>query len=183
MLFDIPPSGGTRPLTVPISIIPTFASQDTCFAGKYAEGANIVINGRIYPNEDGKLYVLPTQPLEEIKMRIPINLNQVNIAGEVGYISQEVSQDTFNFGIVVNAPPQNVLGHTMQDSLLFKCESSEDDAVRFKKFLYKGRAMSLGGTLKFDTYIDKDGLRRSHFKVRMRSLQYSFFEKQIRKEL
>ena len=27
-------------------------------------------------------------------------------------------------------------------------------------------------------FIDKNGTRRSHFKVRMRSLQFSFFEKQ-----
>ncbi len=181
MLFEIPPSYGKGPLAVPISIIPSFASQDTCLAGRYAEGANIIINGRIYPNEDGKLYVVPTQPLEELKM--VINLNQVNIAGEVGYISEQVSQDIFNFGIVVNAPPQKVLGHTRQDSLLFKCESSGDDAVIFKKFLHKGRAMSLGGRLRFDTFIDKNGTRRSHFKVRMRSLQFSFFEQQINKEL
>ena len=181
MLFEIPPSYGKGPLAVPISIIPSFASQDTCLAGRYAEGANIIINGRIYPNEDGKLYVVPTQPLEELKMII--NLNQVNIAGEVEYISEQVSQDSFNFGIVVNAPPQKVLGHTRQDSLLFKCESLGDDAVMFKKFLHKGRFMSLGGRLRFDTFIDKNGTRRSHFKVRMRSLQYSFFEKQINKEL
>ena len=181
MLFEIPPSVGKRPLAVPISIIPSFASQDTCLAGRYVEGTNIVINGRLYPNEDGKLYVIPTQPLEELKMII--NLNQVNIAGEVEYISEQVSQDTFNFGMVVNAPPQKVLGHDRQDSLLFECESSGDEAVLFKKFLQKGRAMSLGGRLKLDTFIDKNGTRRSHFKVRMRSLQFSFFEKQINKEL
>ena len=181
MLFEIPPTGGKQPVPVPISLVPSFASQDTCIAGRYTEGTNIIINGRLYPHEDGKLYVVPTQPLEELKKII--NLNQVNIAGEVEYISEQVSQDTFNFGIVVNAPPQKVLGHYKQDSLLFKCESSGDEAEMFKKFLHKGRAMSLGGRLKLDTFIDKNGTRRSHFKVRMRSLQYSFFEKQINKEL
>ena len=63
---------------------------------------------------------------------------------------------------MVNAPPQKVLGHTRQDSLLFKCESSGDDAVIFKKFLHKGRAMSLGGRLKFDTFIDKHHAPKYH---------------------
>ena len=95
MLFEIPPTGGKRPVPVPISLVPSFAAQDTCAAGRYTEGTHIVINGRLYPHEDGKLYVVPTQPLESLKM--PINLNQVNIAGAVGYIFDQVREDAFNF--------------------------------------------------------------------------------------
>ena len=175
MLFEIPPTGGKRPVPVPISLIPSFAAQDTCAAGRYAEGTHIVINGRLYPHEDGKLYVIPTQPLESLKMAI--NLNQVNIAGAVGFIREQTREDAFNFGMVVNAPPQKSIGHTWQDSLGFKCESWGDDAKRLMRFIYEGRAISLGGRLKFETYIDKNGDRVNRYKISVRSMQYAFFGK------
>ena len=134
-----------------------------------------MINGRLYPHEDGKLYVIPTQPLESLKM--PINLNQVNIAGAVGFIREQTREDAFNFGMIVNAPPQKSIGHTWQDSLFFACESWGDDAKRLKRFIYKGRAISLGGRLKFETYIDKNGDRVNRYKISVRSMQYAFFGK------
>jgi len=45
------------------------------------------------------------------------------------------------------------------------------------RFIYEGRAISLGGTLKFETWIDKDGNRRKQYKVRVRSMQYQFHGK------
>ncbi|MEC8617802.1 MAG: hypothetical protein VXY28_08840 [Bacteroidota bacterium] len=175
MLFEIPPTGGKRPVPVPIFLVPSFAAQDSCAAGRYAEGTHILINGRLYPHEDGKMYVVPTQPLESLKM--PINLNQIVLAGNVGYIFDQVREDAFNFGMMLKAPPQKALGHTWQDSLGFKCESWGDDAKRLMRFIYEGRAISLGGTLKFETWIDKDGNRRNQYKVRVRSMQYQFHGK------
>ena len=175
MLFEIPPTGGKKPVPVPISLVPSFAAQDTCAAGRYAEGTHIIINGRLYPHDDGKMYIVPTQPLESLK--IPINLNQVSIAGAVGYIREQTREDAFNFGMVVNAPPQKTIGHTWQDSLLFGCESWGDDAKRLKRFIYRGRAISLGARLKFETYIDKNGDRVNRYKISVRSMQYAFFGK------
>ena len=181
MLFEIPPTGGKKPTPVPITLIPGFAAQDSCAAGRYAEGTHIIINGRVYPHpEDGKLYVVPTQPLESLKM--PINLNQVNLGGSVGYIGEQRREDAFNFGIMVQAPPQKSIGHTWQDSLGFKVESWGDDAERMKKFLFVGRAISLGGTLKFESWVDRDGNQRKNYKVRVRSMQYSFFGKNQKNE-
>ena len=37
MLFEIPPTGGKRPVPVPISLVPSFAAQDTCAAGRYTD--------------------------------------------------------------------------------------------------------------------------------------------------
>ena len=181
MLFEIPPTGGKKPIPVPITLIPSLAAQDSCAAGRYAEGTHIIINGRIYPHlEDGKLYVVPTQPLESLKM--PVNLNQVNLAGQVGYIGEQRREDAFNFGMMVQAPPQKSIGHTWQDSLGFKVESWGDDAERMKKFLFVGRAISLGGTLKFESWVDRDGNKRNNYKVRVRSMQYSFFGKNQKTE-
>ena len=181
MLFEIPPTGGKKPIPVPITLIPSLAAQDSCAAGRYAEGTHIIINGRIYPHlEDGKLYVVPTQPLESLKM--PVNLNQVNLAGQVGYIGEQRREDAFNFGMMVQAPPQKSIGHTWQDSLGFKVESWGDDAERMKKFLFVGRAISLGGTLKFESWVDRDGNRRNIYKIRVRSMQYAFFGKNQKTE-
>ena len=181
MLFEIPPTGGKKPTPVPITLIPSLAAQDSCAAGRYAEGTHIIINGRIYPHlEDGKLYVVPTQPLESLKM--PVNLNQVNLAGQVGYIGEQRREDAFNFGMMVQAPPQKSIGHTWQDSLGFKVESWGDDAERMKKFLFVGRAISLGGTLKFESWVDRDGNRRNNYKIRVRSMQYAFFGKNQKTE-
>jgi len=181
MLFEIPPTGGKKPIPVPITLIPSLAAQDSCAAGRYAEGTHIIINGRIYPHlEDGKLYVVPTQPLESLKM--PVNLNQVNLAGQVGYIGEQRREDAFNFGMMVQAPPQKSIGHTWQDSLGFKVESWGDDAERMKKFLFVGRAISLGGTLKFESWVDRDGNRRNNYKIRVRSMQYAFFGKNQKTE-
>ena len=69
MLFEIPPTGGKRPVPIPVALIPSFAAQDTCAAGRYAAGTHMLINGRLYPHpEDGKMYVVPTQPLVSLNM-------------------------------------------------------------------------------------------------------------------
>ena len=180
MLFEIPPTGGKKPVPVPISLVPSFAAQDTCAAGRYAEGTHIIINGRLYPHDDGKMYIVPTQPLESLKM--PINLNQVSIAGAVGFIREQTREDAFNFGMVVNAPPQKSIGHTWQDSLGFRIESWGNDAERMKKFLFVGRQISIGGVLRFEAWKDRDGNLRSTYKVKIRSQQYSFFGKNQKDE-
>ena len=59
--------------------------------------------------------------------------------------------------MIVKAPPQKALVILGKIALALKCESWGDDAERMKKFIYVGRAISLGGTLKFETWIDKDG--------------------------
>ena len=86
-------------------------------------------------------------------------------------------EDAFNFGMMVKAPPQKAIGHTWQDGLAFKCESWSEDAKRLKLFAFKGRAISIGGTVKFEVWIDKDGNKRSKYKIRVRSMQYAFFGK------
>ena len=176
MSFEIPPNAGKKPISVPITLLPSFAAQDTCAAGRYAVGTHMLINGRLYPHpEDGKMYVVPTQPL--VSLNMGMNLNQICIAGSVGYIGEQRRQDAFNFGIMCQAPPQKSIGHTWQDSLGFKVESWGDDAERMKKFLFVGRSLSLGGTLRFESWTDKDGNQRKNYKVRVRSMQYSFFGK------
>ena len=51
-----------------------------------------------------------------------------------------------------------------------------------KKFLFVVRSLSLGGKLRFESWTDRDGNQRKNYKVRVRSMQYSFFGKNQKNE-
>ena len=176
--FEIPSTGKTP--IIPIFVIPSYAAGDSCAQGTFTEGLNVLISGRLYPNEDQKMYIVPVQPLQIIKEGT--TLNHVHLAGGVGFIGEQRREDCFNFGLMCQAPKQKTLKHDWQDSLGFRIESWGDDAGRMKKFLFVGRQMSLGGTLKFDHWTDKEGNVRTNYKIRVRSAQYSFFGKNQKTE-
>jgi len=175
------PGTGKKPVVVPIFIVPSFAAGDSCAAGALEENTELLISGRLYPNtEDGKMYLVPTQPVQVIAKGT--TLNHVTLAGGVGFIGEQHNPDVFNFGIMCQAPKQKTLNHDWQDSLGFRIESWNDDAQRMKKFLFVGRQITLGGALKFDCWTAKDGTQRSNYKIRVKSAQYSFFGKNQKTE-
>ena len=178
MSFEIP-GAGKKPLSIPIKLLPSFAAGETTAPNVFEEGTNVLINGRLYPME-GIMYIVPTQPL--IGVNKSIKLNQLALAGGVGFIGKQKREDAFNFGLMCQAPPQKGIGHTWQDSLGFLVESWGNDADRMKKFLFVGRQLSLGGVLKFEAWKDKEGKLRSSYKVKIRSQQYSFFGKNQKDE-
>ena len=178
MSFEIP-GAGKKPLSIPIKLLPSFAAGETTAPNAFEEGTNVLINGRLYPME-GIMYIVPTQPL--IGVNKSIKLNQLALAGGVGFIGKQKREDAFNFGLMCQAPPQKGIGHTWQDSLGFLVESWGNDAERMKKFLFVGRQLSLGGVLKFEAWKDKEGKLRSSYKVKIRSQQYSFFGKNQKDE-
>ena len=178
MSFEIP-GAGKKPLSIPIKLLPSFAAGETTAPNAFEEGTNVLINGRLYPME-GIMYIVPTQPL--IGVNKSIRLNQLALAGGVGFIGKQKREDAFNFGLMCQAPPQKGIGHTWQDSLGFLVESWGNDAERMKKFLFVGRQLSLGGVLKFEAWKDKEGNLRSNYKVKIRSQQYSFFGKNQKDE-
>ena len=178
MSFEIP-GAGKKPLSIPIKLLPSFAAGETTAPNAFEQGTNVLINGRLYPME-GIMYIVPTQPL--IGVNKSIKLNQLALAGGVGFIGKQKRDDAFNFGLMCQAPPQKGIGHTWQDSLGFLVESWGNDADRMKKFLFVGRQLSLGGVLKFEAWKDKEGKLRSSYKVKIRSQQYSFFGKNQKDE-
>ena len=178
MSFEIP-GAGKKPLSIPIKLLPSFAAGETTAPNAFEEGTNVLINGRLYPME-GIMYIVPTQPL--IGVNKSIKLNQLALAGGVGFIGKQKREDAFNFGLMCQAPPQKGIGHTWQDSLGFLVESWGNDAERMKKFLFVGRQLSLGGVLKFEAWKDKEGNLKSNYKVKIRSQQYSFFGKNQKDE-
>ena len=178
MSFEIP-GAGKKPLSIPIKLLPSFAAGETTAPNAFEKETNVLINGRLYPME-GIMYIVPTQPL--IGVNKSIKLNQLALAGGVGFIGKQKREDAFNFGLMCQAPPQKGIGHTWQDSLGFLVESWGNDADRMKKFLFVGRQLSLGGVLKFEAWKDKEGNLRSNYKVKIRSQQYSFFGKNQKDE-
>ena len=171
---------GKKPTPIPLFVLPSFAAGDTCAAGAFEPETTLLVNGRIYPHEDGKMYVVPTQPIQAVPTGTTIN--QVYLAGGVGFIGEQYREDAFNFGLMCQAPPQKTLGHTWQDSLGFRIESWRDDAERMKKFLFVGRQVAMGGTLKFECWTGKDNVTRHNYKIRVRASQYSFFGKNKKTE-
>ena len=179
MSFEIP-GAGKKPLSIPIKLLPSFAAGETTAPNAFEEGTNVLINGRLYPTNEGNMYIVPTQAL--IGVNKSVKLNQLALAGGVGYIGKQNRPDALNFMVLCQAPPQKGIGHTWQDSLAFNVESWGDNAQRMKKFLFVGRQLSLGGILRFEAWKDKDGILRSSYKVKVRSQQYSFFGKNQKDE-
>ena len=167
---------GNKPVDIPVNLVPSFAAGETCVPGAFETGKTILINGRLYPQENGPMYVVPTQPLQAVPAST--KLNQILIAGGCWLPNEQRREDALNFLLLVGtAPPQKSIGHTWQDTLVFRMESWKDDAERLKKFLYKGRQLCLGGSLRFENWTGKDGNQHVGYKVRVRSNQYSFFGK------
>ena len=176
--FEIPSTGKTK--IIPVFVIPSYASGDSGAPGYFTEGSNVLISGRLYPNEDQKMYIVPVQPLQAIATGI--TLNHAHLAGGAGFIGEQRREDCFNFGLMCKAPKQKALKHDWDDSLGFRIESWGDDAKRMQKFVFVGRQLSLGGALKFDCWTDKEGVMRSNYKIRVKSAQYSFFGKNKKTE-
>ncbi len=168
------PVSGKNGAPAPLYLIPNKAAGDTFDA--FAPGCNLLISGRLYPNRnDYKMYVAPTQPLQVVPKEV--NVNQVNLAGGVGYIGEQKLEDLFTFSLMVKAPSQPLLNHTWQDSLGFRIESWGDDAKRLTSLLFVGRQMALAGALRYNTWQTQDGSQRGTYQVRVRSSQYSVFGK------
>ena len=173
MQLNIPASGKNN-AAVPLLVIPNKAGGDSFDV--FAQGCQILVSGRIYPNRnDYKMYVVPTQPLQVIPKEI--NLNQVNLAGGVGFIQEKKLEDLYAFSLMCKAPSQPLLGHNWQDRLGFRIESWEDDAKRLEALLYVGRQMAVTGMLRYNTWTAQDGSQRGTYQVRVRSSQYSVFGK------
>jgi len=168
------PASGKNNAPVPLLVIPNKAGGETFDV--FTQGCQILISGRIYPNRnDYKMYVVPTQPLQVVSK--DLSLNQVNLAGGVGFIQEKKLEDLFAFSLMCKAPSQQLLGHSWQDSLGFRVESWGDDAKRLEALLYVGRQMALTGSIRYNTWTAQDGSQRGTYQVRVRASQYSVFGK------
>jgi hypothetical protein len=167
---------GTKALPVPVYLIPTRAAGDTFVIDAYEHGTTLLFTGRLYPSKsDHKMYIAPTTPLQTCSANIL--LNQVQVAGGVGFIAEQRREDLFSCGMLCKAPAQKLVNFTWDDSVPLRLDAWGDDAVRFRKFIFKGRQMALGGCLKYESWLSKDGETRTAYKVQIRGGIYTFFGK------
>ena len=172
MKLEIPGSGKNP--AVPFNLVPNKAAGETFDV--FSPGCRLLVGGRLYPNRnDYQMYVVPTQMLQVISKEI--NLNQVNLAGGVGFIGEKKLEDLFTFSLMCKAPSQQLIGHRWEDSLGFRVESWGDDAKRLSSLLYVGRQMTLAGSLRYNSWQTPDGSQRATYQVRVRASQYSVFGK------
>jgi hypothetical protein len=176
---NIPGSGKTN-VPAPLFLIPNKAAGDTFDA--FSEGCNLIVSGRLYPNRnDYKMYVVPNQPLQVVTKDVTVN--QVNLAGGVGYIGEQKKEDLFTFSLMVKAPSQPLLNHTWQDSMGFRIESWGDDSRRLGNLLYIGRQMAMLGSLRYNAWQTPEGEKRGSYQVRAKASQYSVFGKNQQKDI
>ena len=173
LLLEIPGTGKSP--NVPIYLIPTFASRDSCAIGVFEVGANIYFEGRLYLGNDFKMYVIPTR---EVASAPPnLRINDLALAGGTSQTTYKAGVGVINFAIICQAPPQKILDLTDdKKDPGFRVEAWGDDAKRLEKNLWKGRGVALGAALKYEQW-EKDGVMNSRYKVRVKSNQYSFFGK------
>ena len=165
---------GSKALPVPVYLIPTRAAGDTFVIDAYEPGTHLLFTGRMYPSKsDYKMYIAPTTPFQTV----PANtlVNQVTAAGGVGFIAEQRREDLFGCGMLCQAPAQKLLNFTWDDSVPLRLDAWGDDATRFRKFIYKGRQIAIGGRLKYESWPGKDGETRTAYKVQVRGGQYTFF--------
>ena len=172
------PGSGENNAPVPLYVVPNKAAGETFDA--FTEGCQLLVSGRLYPNRnDYKMYVVPTQPLQVVAK--DLSVNQVNLAGGIGYIAEQKMEDLFSFSLMCKGPSQVILNHTWQDSMGFRIESWGDDAKRLSSLLYVGRQAAIGGSLRYNVWQAQDGSQRATYQVRVRAAQYSLFGKNQQK--
>lgn len=167
------PASGKNP-AIPLIVVPNKAAGESFDV--FTPGCQLLVGGRMYPNRnDYKMYVVPTQPFQVIPQSV--SLNQVSLAGGVGYIAEKKLEELFTFSLMCKAPSQQLLGHSWQDSMGFRMEAWGDDAKRLEALLYVGRQVAMSGSLRYNTWKAQDGSQRATYQVRVRAGQYSIFGK------
>jgi len=173
------PKVGNSGAPAPIFVVPNKAAGETFDI--FQPGANLLISGRLYPNrQDYKMYLVPNQVIQVAPAGLVVN--QVSLAGGVGFIPDQNKEDLFTFSLMCSAPAQQILGHTWDDSLAFRMEAWGDDARRMSTNLHVGRQIAVTGALRYNTWTTQDGQQRGIYQVRVKSGTYAFFGKNKKKE-
>lgn len=105
-----------------------------------------------------------------------VAINRVLVAGnltrdpQVRFLPNE--QAVANFGLAVNRKFKGSDGQMKEEVTFIDCEAWGRTAELVGQYLTKGRACFIEGRLKFDSWDDKDGQKRSKLKVVADSVQF-----------
>jgi single-stranded DNA-binding protein len=167
------PATNTKGQNVPVFVVPNKAAGETF--DEFQPGVNVLIGGRIYiSRQDYMVYIMPTQA---VQLSGNVSINKVNLSGRVGAIPEQTRDDLFNFTLICQAPPQQVLGHDGEKGIGFRMTAWGDDAKRLRTRLYVGRGISLEAVMKYNTWTDKEGNTKGSYQYQVRSNMYSLFDK------
>ena len=179
MHFEMPANPKSKKdIPIPLLVLSGYQCPKT-IPGSFEKGTNVLINGRMYPNKQtGDLYVVPIEDFQELPKDIYIN--QVFLSGGCGYVFNKyipkLDREVTEFGIMgKSANEPRVFYSRKHNDLEFPLESYRNDALRLKEYLYKGRSVSIGGALKFETYINKEEKRVNKYKITVKPQQYAPF--------
>ena len=170
--FEIPSSNERPP--IPVHLIPSYAAKKTDDLGAIELGETVFINGRIYLHDDHKAYIVPSSPLQ--KVPAGTICNQIDLAGIAHLWQREQSnQNVFSFGMMCRVVSQKPLGHREYGTTTvgFRIESWGENAANLKSAIHKGCFIAIGGSLKFDKYINKEGVEITGYRITVRSKQFT----------
>ena len=178
--FEIPTSNG-KP-SIPIHLIPSWAAKKTDDPGALTAGETIFINGRIYLHDDHKAYIVPSSPLQKVPTGTVCN--QIDLAGIAHLWQREQSnENVFGFGMMCRVVSQKTLGHRDYGTTTvgFRIESWGDNAANLNAGVHKGCFIAVGGSLKFDKYINKEGVEITGYRITVRSKQFTIDQRKAEK--
>ena len=178
-------NGNSKP-DIPIFIVPNPAAESSCKAGVFEVGTNLLIEGRVYKRHmnkkqkeekiyDDRLYVVPTCELQAANKEL--KKNRVDLAGACGFIESQNNSNVINFGLVCPGAKQEFLNVVGPNNLnvAFKIAAWSEDCRRLRIVLFIGRQLAIGGKISFNTYTNKDGVRRCEYRITVKSNQASSF--------
>ena len=178
--FEIP-SNNERP-PIPVHLIPSFAAKGTDDLGAIELGETVFINGRIYLHDDHKAYIVPSSPLQ--KVPAGTICNQIDLAGVAHLWQRESSNpNVFGFGMMCRVVSQKPLGHREYPTTTigFRVESWKATAADLKANIYDKSFVAIGGSLKFDKYINKEGVEITGYRITVRSKQFTIDQRKAEK--
>ena len=167
---------GAKALPVPVYLIPTRAAGDTFVIDAYEPGTHLLFTGRMYPSKsDYKMYIAPTTPFKPSQQHDRQSSDRLLVAS--ASLLSNVAKICSVAECFARLQPQKLMNFTWDDSVPLRLDAWGDDATRFRKFIYKGRQIAIGGRLKYESWPGKDGETRTAYKVQVRGGQYTFFGK------
>ena len=179
MHFEIPSNPKyKKDVPVPLLVLSGYKCPKT-IPGSFEKGTNVLINGRLYPHKNGDInymYVVPIEDFQELPKDIYIN--QVSLSGGCGYAKNKyipkLDCEVTEFGIMSKSPSEPRIFYSRKhNDLEFALDSYRNDALRLKEYLYKGRSISIGGMIKFETYKNKEEKKVNKYKITVKSQQYA----------
>ena len=183
--FEIP-STGQNPTPAPVFVVKNYTARKSGLnPDTFEKGTNVLITGRLGnrklregEEEDGRMYISPTQ---ELQIAHPdCKLNHVQLSGQVCWIQDELKitgkgNSVLNCYMFCSGGKEALLNRDYNDDVSFKVEVWGDEAQRWFTKVKVGQAIALGGTLKFDCWTAKDGSKKGGYKVGVKNTQHDFY--------